>query len=170
MDFKELFSSPLFWTQFGVQLGLFLLSFIVLKTLVFEPFLKLIHLREEKSHGLKEEAEKNREKAQKLKVDYEAFMKAQHKKTTEWLDAERKKVTEQEHAIVLAARNEVGQQLQGVRKQINEDLAKVRTELSPLIADFASRIATKLVGKAINISGDAGFAKKNLNNRPVVQG
>jgi len=39
-----------------------------------------------------------------------------------------------------------------------------------MISDFASRIASKLVGKTVNISGaDAGL-KKNLNSRPVVQG
>ncbi|MFM8316397.1 MAG: ATP synthase F0 subunit B [Deltaproteobacteria bacterium] len=159
-----------FAIEFCIQLGLFLLCFVVLKQLVFKPLLELIHIREEKTHGLKHEAEEAKQKVAKLKTDYEAFIKAEHKKTTQWMDEEKKKIVDEENAIVQAARNEATERLDQLRVQINSEADKARGELSPLISDFASRIATKLVGKTVNISGADLGVKKNLNNRPVVQG
>ncbi|NBX68067.1 MAG: hypothetical protein EBR01_03765 [Proteobacteria bacterium] len=159
-----------FGIEFLIQLALFLASFSVMKLFVFKPMLELIHIREHKTHGLKEEAETAKHKAAKLKTDYESLLKSEHKKTTEWLEAEKKKVTAEETKIIQAAHDEASQKLETIRKQITGDTEKARGELAPLISDFASRIATKLVGKPIKISGDDQGLKKNLNNRPVVQG
>ena len=159
-----------FGLEFLIQLVLFLSSFAVMKFLVFNPLMELIHIREHKTHGLKHEAEEAKQKTAKLKADYEEFIKAEHKKTALWLDEEKKKVSQEETKIVQTARDESAQKLDELRKQIEKEASKARTDLSPMISDFASRIASKLVGKTVNISGaDAGL-KKNLNSRPVVQG
>ena len=118
----------------------------------------------------KDAAEKAKLKAEKLKADYENFIKAEHRTTSLWMDEERKKISEEEHRITQAARDDVGEKLNGLRKQINTDIEKARADLSPLISDFASRIASKLVGKTVSIAGIDSDLKKNLNNRPVVQG
>lgn len=160
-----------FGIEFLIQLALFLASFVAMKVLVFKPMLELIHVREHKTHGLKEEAEIAKQKSAKLKTDYDTFLKTEHKKTSQWLDEEKKKITAEESKIVQSARDEASQKLEGIRKQISGDTEKARGELAPLISDFASRIATKLVGKTVKISGaDTAGLKKNLNNRPVVQG
>ena len=159
-----------FAIEFAIQLVLFLSSFLVMKLLVFKPLLELFHIREEKTIGLKHEAEEAKQKATKIKTDYEAFIKAEHKKTSLWMDDEKKKVAEEESKIIQTARDEAGEKLDGLRTQIKSEVDKARGELTPLISDFASRIASKLVGKTVNISGADVGLKKNLNNRPVVQG
>jgi len=159
-----------FGIEFLIQLALFLGSFIVMKMLVFKPMLELIHIREHKTHGLKEEAEAAKQKTAKLKTDYDAFLKAEHRKTSQWLEEEKTKVTAEETKIVQAARDEAAGKLDTIRKQVSGDTEKARGELAPLISDFASRIATKLVGKPVKISGADKDLKKNLNNRPMVQG
>jgi F-type H+-transporting ATPase subunit b len=159
-----------FAIEFAIQLALFLSSFLIMKLLVFKPMLELIHIREHKTHGLKEEAEEAQQKVAKLKTDYETFIKAEHRKTALQMDEEKKKVAQEESKIVQAARDEAAHKLDGLRKQINVDAEKVRGELSPLVSDFASRIASKLVGKPVKISGDNVGLKKNLSDRPEVQG
>ena len=159
-----------FATEFAIQLGLFLFSFVTMKLLVFKPLLELIHIREEKTHGLKHEAEEAHKKTLKLKADYDSFIKSEHKKTTQWMDEEKKKVTAEETQIVQVARNEASEKLDHLRSQIKSEAEKVRGELAPHISEFASQIASKLVGKAVNISGENQGLKKNLNNHPVVQG
>ena len=159
-----------FAIEFSIQLALFLSSLFVMNLLVFKPLLELIHIREQKTHGLKDAAEKAKLKAEKLKADYENFIKAEHRTTSLWMDEERKKISEEEHRITQAARDDVGEKLNGLRKQINTDIEKARADLSPLISDFASRIASKLVGNTVSIAGIDSDLKKNLNNRPVVQG
>ncbi len=159
-----------FGIEFLIQLALFLSSLFVMKQLVFKPMLELIHIREHKTHGLKEEAEAAKQKVVKLKAEYDTFLKAEHRKTSSWLDEEKKKVLAEETKIIQAARDEASQTLNALRKQINGDTEKVRGELSHLISDFASRIASKLVGKTVKISSVETELKKNLSNRPVVQG
>jgi F-type H+-transporting ATPase subunit b len=159
-----------FAIEFAIQLVLFLSSFFVMKLWVFKPLLELIHVREEKTHGLEKQAEEAQQKVAKLKTDYDAFIKAEHRKTSVWLDEEKKKVLNEENRIIQSARDQAGTTLDLLRKQIEQDSDKVRGDLSPLVSEFAEKIASKLVGKTVNISGvDAGL-KKNLNNRPVVQG
>jgi F-type H+-transporting ATPase subunit b len=159
-----------FGIEFVIQLALFLSSFVVMKILVFKPLMELIHVREHKTHGLREEAEQAKHKVAKLKEDYGTFIKAEHKKNTIWLEQEKKKITDEEQAIVQGARDEATKKLDDLRKQIGTETTKARTELTPTISDFASRIASKLVGKPVNITGvDAGL-KKNITERPVVQG
>ncbi len=159
-----------FAIEFLIQLGLFLASFMVMKLLVFKPLMELIHIREHKTHGLKEEAEEAKKKAGQLKSDYENFIKTEHKKTALWLDEEKKKISEEETKLVQAARDQAAQKLEEIRKQIDTEVSQVRNELTPMISDFSSRIASKLVGKTVKISGVDVGVKKNLNNRPVVQG
>lgn len=159
-----------FGIEFVIQLAIFLSSFAVMKFLVFNPLMELIHIREHKTHGLKHEADEAGKKVLKLKLDYEAFIKEEHKKTSLWLDEEKKKVAQEETKIVQTARDEAALKLEQLRKQIDTEAAKARNDLSPMIADFASRIASKLVGKTVNISGVDKGLKKNLNNRPMVQG
>ena len=159
-----------FGIEFLIQLGLFLASFAVMKFFVFAPLMELIHIREHKTHGLKHEAEEAKQKAIQLKADYENLLKSEHKKTTTWLDEEKKKISQDEIKIVQAAQEQAAQKLEELRKQIDVEAGKARSELSPMISDFASRIASKLVGKTVNVSGVEKGLKKNLNNRPVVQG
>src|SRR5437868_2662854 len=94
-----------------IQLGLFFASWAVLHFLVFRPYLALVHARHEKTAGLKEKAIADREKAERLKNDYETFMKAERKKITTWTDAERKKIAEEEQQTIQAARDEAGRDL-----------------------------------------------------------
>lgn len=159
-----------FGIEFVIQLALFLSSFAVMKILVFKPLIELFHIREHKTHGFKEEAEQTKHKVAKLKEDYGAFIKAEHKKNSTWLEEEKKKITDEEQKIVQSARDEASKRLEDLRRQIGTDTTKARTELTPMISDFASRIASKLIGKAVNITGDKVDLKKNKAERPVVQG
>ena len=65
-----------FGLEFLIQLVLFLSSFAVMKFLVFNPLMELIHIREHKTHGLKHEAEEAKQKTAKLKADYEELFQA----------------------------------------------------------------------------------------------
>src|SRR5262245_7314670 len=104
-----------------IQLGIFLASFVVLKFMVWDPYVKLIHLRHSKTEGLKEAAEKAKVDALTLKNEYEAFMKNERKRVSNWTEEERKKIQSQEKEIVSAARDEVARHLESVRAKINAE-------------------------------------------------
>lgn len=159
-----------FAIEFGIQLVIFLASFIVMKVLVFNPLMELIHVREEKTEGLQKETELAKQKMIQIKADYDSFIKEEYRKSKVWMDQEKKKLALEESKIVGAARDEAAQKLEELRKQIGEQTDKTRKELDPLISDFAGRIAGKLIGKPVSISGVDSAIKKNLTNQPVIQG
>ncbi len=150
--------SPPDYTLF-IQLGIFLACFVVLKFMVWDPYVKLIHLRHSKTAGLKEAAEKAKSESLRLKNDYEAYMKNERKRVNTWTEEERKKIQEQEKEIVSGARDEVAKHLEAVRMKIETDTAAARKELEPLVADFSSRIVSKLVGYNVTVGG----TKKETN-------
>jgi F0F1-type ATP synthase membrane subunit b/b' len=136
-----------------IQLALFLASFFVLKTLIFDPYLKLLHLRHSKTTGLKDAAEKAKHQALKYQADYEEYMKAERKKIAHMVDAERKTTADEERTIIETARTQVAQKLEGLRKDLHESTEKTRKELSPFANEFSSKIASKLVGYNVTVSG-----------------
>src|SRR5262249_26626515 len=135
-----------------IQLGIFIASYLVMRTFVFRPYLELLHARQAKTVGLKDQASAHRAKAQKLQQDYEAFMKAERKKVAEWSDAQRKLLTEEERAVVQKARADVGKELASLRSTVRSEYEAARRELLPHVADYSSQIASKLVGRTVKVS------------------
>jgi F0F1-type ATP synthase membrane subunit b/b' len=144
-----------------IELGLFLLSFVILKFLIFDPYVKLIHLREAKTTGLKESAEKARQEAEKYRVDYDEFLKGERKKLNQMVEEERRKISDEGREIIQASRGKAMERLEGLRKQVDADSQRARQELTPMVGEFSSKIASKLVGFNVTISGSAQKKSKS---------
>lgn len=147
------------WTLF-IQLGLFFICYFVMNKFVFTPYLELLDARRAKTSGLKEKAAQDRERADKLKVDYEEFMKSERKKVGSWLDDERKKVSDHERNELTKARNDASAELKKRREQIQAETDKIRRDLAPLVSEYSSQIASKLVGRKVSVSVSALGNKK----------
>jgi F0F1-type ATP synthase membrane subunit b/b' len=143
-----------------VQLGIFFATYFVLKTLVFKPYLELLNERKARTTGLKEQADRDRQQAEKLEVDYDTFIKAERKKVTAWTDDERKKISDEERGIVQAARDAVGKELEDLRVKIQTDTERARKELLPLVTEYSSQIASKLVGHKISVPAGTELSSK----------
>lgn len=152
----------LFPTQLGIELGLFLASYVVLNKVLFKPYLEVIHARNAKSTELKAHTVEDKARAEKLKTEYEDFMKAQRKEVAHWVDEEKKKISEEERKIVEAARNKVAAELATSRKAADEQIDIARKELLPLVGEYSSKIVAKLTGKKVNISSAGLSASKEL--------
>lgn len=152
----------LFPTQLGIELGIFFASYGVLNKVLFKPYLELVHARNAKSTELKEKSAHQKAEAEKLNIEYEAFMKAQRKDVAHWLDEEKKKVADEERAIIEEARNKVAKDLAASRKEADEQLDIARKELLPLVGDYSSKIVAKLTGKKVTISSAGVTAKKEV--------
>ena len=146
--------------QIAVQFGLFGASYAVLKTVLFNPYVELLHLRKEKSTALKEKIAAARVRIAHLKEEYDGFLKGERKKISTWQDSERQKVAEEERAIIEKARNQVADQLSKSRKEVDDQVALARKELLPLVSDYSGRIVSKLTGKQISATAAAGGASK----------
>ncbi|MBI4403182.1 MAG: ATP synthase F0 subunit B [Deltaproteobacteria bacterium] len=143
-----------------IQLGLFLACYWVLRTCVFGPYLRLLHLRHEQTLGLRQKAGGDKEQAEKLHAEYESFMKEERNKASAWLDEERKKIAEEERSIIQGSRTQVSEELKAFRIKIASECEKTKKELLPQVTDFASKIASRAIGQKVNVSeqseGSAG--------------
>jgi len=152
----------LFPTQVGIELGIFFASYGVLNKILFKPYLELVHARNAKSTELKDKSAQQKVQAEKLKTEYEAFMKTQRKDVAHWLEEEKKKVADEERTIIEEARNKVAKELAASRKAAEEQLDIAKKELLPLIGDYSSKIVAKLTGKKVTISSAGVVAKKEI--------
>ncbi|NBX93840.1 MAG: hypothetical protein EB078_13160 [Proteobacteria bacterium] len=152
----------LFPQQLGIELGIFLASYTVLNKVLFKPYLDLVHARNAKSTELKAHTVEDRAKSEKLATEYEDFMRAQRKDVAHWVDEEKKKVSEQERALIEAARNKVAAELAASRKSADEQMDIARKELMPLVGEYSSKIVAKLTGKKVTISAAAASAGKEM--------
>ncbi len=137
---------------FFIMLGLFFASYFMLSIFVFRPYLNLLEARRAKTSGLKERAIQERERADKLREDYETFMKAERKKVASWMDEERKKVAEEERGVIQKARNQVNDELKTLRDSIHVETERVRGELLPMVNEYSSQLASKVLGHKVKVS------------------
>ena len=135
-----------------IQLGIFFGCYFVMKGFVFGPYLGLLAVRRAKTIGLREKALQARERTAKLQVDYEAHMKAERKKVAGWIEEERRRISDEERNAVQAVRDVVTKKLQLLRENVQTDVNRARRDLLPLVNEYSSQIASKLVGHPVHVS------------------
>lgn len=150
-----------------IQLGIFLATFLVLRTLVFKPFLKLQSLRRERTEGARAQAAQARETAAKLKQDYETLMRAEHKRIAQWTEEERRKIADEERTLIQIARAAASEELQVGRKKIAADVDQARLDLLPLVSEYSSQIASKLLGRKVVVTPSASSGKHTEREKAV---
>ena len=152
------------WTLL-LQMAIFFACYFVLRFLVFKPYLALLRARKAKTVGLREQAAGDRQRAEQLQEQYDAFIKAERKKLSTWTEEERKRVNDEERKIVQDARDAVGNELQTLRTKIQSDYDRARKELLPLISEYSSQIVSKLTGKKVTVS--ASYSPSSENEHTV---
>lgn len=152
-----------------IQLALFFGCYFMLKTFVFGPYLALLEHRREKTIGLREKASQDRQRAEALRVQYESFLKSERKKLVSWTDEEKKKIADEEKTIIQESRASVGKGLQTLRERLQLDMQKTREDLAPMVTEYSSQIASKLLGRKVNVSG-VSMNRTEVEAQPGVPG
>ena len=152
-----------------IQLAIFFASFFVMNSLIFKPYVALLNARKEKTVGLKERAHADRDRAVKIKAEYETFMKVERKKIVEWTEAERKKIDEEDRHVLQQARDGVNEELQVLRAKVKADCETARKALLPQVSEYSSQIASKLVGYKVNVSGSMDLGQHAETEHTVLQ-
>lgn len=147
-----------------IQMGIFFASYFVLNALVFKPYLALLKARREQTVGLREAAERDRENAEKLKLEYETFMKAERKKISAWQDEERKKIQDEERTRIQTARDQAAKANEAARAVLDEEKAKAFQSLQSSVNEFSSAIVSKMLGRKIQVSGTPAGKEHDAEN------
>jgi len=139
-------------------MGLFLAAYGLMNGLVFKPYLKLLAKRRGRTSDLVKQSEKARLRAAELQTIIDSTLKEERKKISAWLEEEKKKVSEQERVTLAKARQEAGAEMDTARLKISEEISEAKTKLTPMIQDYASQIATRLLGRKVVVSASASRA------------
>ncbi len=139
-------------------MGLFLAAYGLMNGLVFKPYLKLLAKRRSRTSDLVKLSEKARLRAAELQTIIDQSLKEERKKISAWLDEEKKKVSDQERTILAKARQEAGVEMETARLKIAEEVGEARVKLAPMVQDYASQIATRLLGRKVVVSAASSRA------------
>jgi len=136
-------------------MGLFLTSYGLMNGLVFKPYLKLLAKRRARTSDLVKQSEKARLRAAELQASVDHTLREERKKISAWLEEEKKRVSEEERQILSKARSEAAKEMDAARLKIAEEVAEAKQKLAPMVQDYASQIATRLLGRKVVVSANA---------------
>lgn len=139
-----------------IQIGLFFTAYGLMNHLVFKPYLSLLKIRRGRTSDLVKQAGKDRLRAQELTVSVDHALREERKKINQWLDDEKKKISEEERLILSKARQQASLELETARVKIGEEVAEARQKLAPMVQDYASQIATRLLGRKVTVTAVSG--------------
>lgn len=133
----------------AMQVVLFVLSFLVLRGLVFKPLLRVIDERRRQTQGLRDEAmalEADAEARLRSLNRVVATMKAEAAADRERLRLESKQL---EHQILQEAKDAAAATVEAARRAVARRRAEAEPEAEALARNLASTIAGRLAGRPL---------------------
>ncbi len=132
-----------------IQGAIFLVLIVVLKPLLFDPWLAARDRRTQRIGGALEEATLMRAQASEKSVEYESrLVRAKDEAIT--LRSDRRKTAEAEEAtLVAAARREANDALEATKIKIASDVELARAELQSRVDSLAKDVTKQVLGRAV---------------------
>lgn len=128
---------------------LFLVLWVILKPVLFDPMLRLFEERERRIDGAKLLARKIDQKSANALAEYEAEMQ----KARTSANAEREKIRaeglKREAEILARVRAETAKTLEDGRKQMKDDMARARAGLDAEMGSIAAEFASRALGREV---------------------
>ena len=134
---------------FLIQIVLFLLLWAILKRWLFDPTLRVLEARRERTSGQLAEAERIREETAKMRLDYEAALQAARVGAREE-SARIREETEAEEAKILGfARAEAAGIVREVRSRVAVEVEAARATMARDAAELSVEAAEKILGRRV---------------------
>ncbi len=132
-----------------IQIALFLLIWFFLARFVFTPFQRLLGEREQKTEGMKAEAELLLKEAQRLRMAYEGRITKAKEEGNSIKEAIRQEALQAREELLTHAQEDAARLLQTARQQIQEEMQKDR-ELAVQEAEvIAQEMAEKILARKV---------------------
>lgn len=132
-----------------IQLGVFLVMFLLLRTLLFKPVLGLIEARRRATDGRRVEAHALEEEAKQLSDEVERKLRKARKEAK----AERKKLLDEARAserdIISNARSSAHALMEEAQKKAESEALQVAAELKGQTKTLAESVAHKALGRPV---------------------
>ena len=134
---------------FFIQMGLFFVAFLILKSLVFGPVIRLIEKRDEMIDGAKKEAKELQADASSAEDKLASEMRTARLKAGEEREKLRAEGKRLEAQVLEKVREETAKQLSEAEATLDKEAAKVRAELQAQTPVLAKQIASKLLEREV---------------------
>jgi F-type H+-transporting ATPase subunit b len=136
------------WTA-AVQLGLFLLLFLVCNALLFQPYLRLRARRREGIQGAREEAARMTAEADARLADYESKLATARTRAGEEQRKVRAEAAAYERETTEAARKAAMKALDEANAKVQADTEAARAQLLPQAQLLAKTMASRILGREV---------------------
>lgn len=131
---------------FVIQIVSFLVLWLGLKRLIFDPVLAVIDERSARTTGVREEAAQLRLNAEAAETDFDGRMLQVREDVGRQTDASRTATEEEERQVLATAREQAAATLKAQRDQIRSQANAARAELAGEAGQLAQLIVAKVVG------------------------
>ena len=136
------------WTAV-VQLGLFLILFVVCNALLFQPYLRLRERRRQGIQGAREEATRMTAEADARLADYDSKLAAARTRAGEEQRKVRADAAAYERDTTDAARKAAMKALDEANAKVQSDTEAARKQLLPQANALAKTMASRLLGREV---------------------
>jgi F-type H+-transporting ATPase subunit b len=143
----EIFASlGLNWTLF-VQMGVFLVVFVILKAVLFEPYFAAYRQRKERTEGQAEAAERYVHEAKDLEAKYAIRAQEINAQYKAIFDKNRSETMKECDRVIQDARGRAKSWTEQARTKIEKEVRDAKQQLSPDIPVISQMITAKMLGK-----------------------
>jgi len=136
-------------TPLWVQLGIFLVSYIILRVLVFNPYFKAFQGRQGMTEGNQTKAEQIFAQTRELEATYQRKLRGLNADTKAIYDKARLEATKEQEKVQGEAREAARVTIDKARAQIQEQLNHAREELIKETPQISRIISDRLLPKEV---------------------
>lgn len=134
----------------GIQMATFLIAFVVLKYLLFEPYYAALNERKERTLGKTELAERYIAESRELEEKFTIRAQEANDRFREVFDKSRLEAAREHDRLVTAAREKAKALLDESSRKIQKEMASARTQLNQEVKVVSQLINQKLIGKELS--------------------
>lgn len=135
-------------SSFIIQLLIFLGLLVILRKLVFGPYLKTIEAREDRTAKARTEADEISSRAVSLEARFESEMAKARARAADAKNALRLEGMKRREALVGEARSAANKELEAVDARVEHEVATARQQMAPQVKEISRQMAEKLLGRA----------------------
>jgi F-type H+-transporting ATPase subunit b len=135
--------NPTLW----IQLGIFLVTFLILQFVLFKPYFAAFNERNERTLGQTELAERYITQTRELEEKFAAKASEVNEKYRAVFDQTRTEANKEFDTVIGGARARAKQLIDETRKKIQAEMESARTQLDKEVGTVSQLINSKMIGK-----------------------
>ena len=138
---------------FLIQLVVIIIAMLVLRKLVFQPYLRVAQIRQDLTENTSEKAQAMQKQAEAISAEFERKLQEAKENAAQLKGELRESGLTQREEILLTARNTAAQDLEKARTQLRSELETVKGATEAMVNELTEVIVKKLIGDVSPLNG-----------------